>query len=231
MMTIERFSSPQIALGGTEPSAVWAVPHGRRWLEASARRTIEIVLVSLMLIVLVPVLLALAGLVSISSHGPALYRQRRIGRDGRPFTMVKFRSMRADADLEIAKLAPLNDVGAGPLFKIQDDPRVTPVGRWMRKYSLDELPQLLNVLAGSMALVGPRPALPQEVAAYPPHFRRRLVVKPGLTGLWQIGGRSDLSWDESMALDLEYVDRSSLVLDLVILIRTVPAVLGGRGAY
>jgi lipopolysaccharide/colanic/teichoic acid biosynthesis glycosyltransferase len=159
-----------------------------------------------------------------------LYRQERVGLNGRPFTMLKFRSMVVDADSRLDTLRDEN-LGDGLLFKMREDPRVTPVGRWLRRLSLDELPQLLNVLGGSMSLVGPRPPLPSEVARYDNSVRRRLLVKPGLTGLWQISGRSDLPWDEAVRLDLRYVENWSLSLDLLILWKTVRAVLGGSGAY
>ncbi len=185
---------------------------------------------ALLLLVLLPLMLAVAVAVRLDSPGPALFRQRRVGRDGRLFTMYKFRTMREAAEERLAALAD-RDEGAGVLFKIRQDPRVTRTGTLLRRWSLDELPQLLNVARGDMALVGPRPALPQEVARYEADPRRRLAVKPGLTGLWQVSGRSDLSWTETVRLDLRYVDNWSLRLDLAILCRTVGAVLGRRGAY
>ena len=177
-----------------------------------------------------PVLLAIALLVRMTSRGPVLFRQVRVGRDGREFRIVKFRSMYVDAEARLAEVRHLNEHD-GVLFKIRDDPRVTPVGRWLRRFSLDELPQLLNVLAGQMSLVGPRPPLPQEVAAYAADVRRRLAVKPGMTGLWQVSGRSDLPWEEAVRLDLRYVENWSLSLDLVILLRTMTAVVRSSGAY
>ncbi len=183
------------------------------------------------LVLLAPVLLAVALAVRLTSPGPVLFRQKRIGRHGRPFTMHKFRSMYVDAEDRLAEIAHLNTHGGGPLFKIPEDPRVTPVGRFLRRYSLDELPQLLDVLAGSMSLVGPRPPLPDEVAQYEDGVRRRLLVRPGITGLWQVSGRSDLTWEESVRLDLSYVENWSLPLDLSILTRTLHAVVARRGAY
>ncbi|MFT4287775.1 sugar transferase [Nocardioides sp.] len=180
------------------------------------------------LTLLAPVLLALTVLVKLDSAGPALFRQTRVGRDGRTFTMLKFRTMYVDAEQRRAELTSECD---GPLFKVRADPRVTRVGRVLRKFSLDELPQLVNVVAGSMALVGPRPALPAEVSSYDVDPRRRLAVRPGLTGLWQVSGRSDLSWEESVRLDLDYVDNWTLQRDLVIVARTLRAVLSHRGAY
>ncbi|MEU6393239.1 sugar transferase [Streptomyces sp. NPDC046939] len=177
-----------------------------------------------------PVMVVVALLVVADSRGGAVYRQRRVGKDGQEFTIFKFRTMVADADRVRAELADQNE-GAGLLFKMRRDPRVTRVGGVLRKYSLDELPQLFNVLTGSMSLVGPRPPLPEESAAYGPDIRRRLLVKPGLTGLWQISGRSDLPWEEAVRLDLRYVEDWSLALDSVILWKTLRAVLRGQGAY
>ena len=184
----------------------------------------------LLLAVFGPVLLGVALLVRVTSRGPVLFRQVRVGRDGREFRIFKFRSMYVDAEARLAELRHLNEHD-GVLFKIRDDPRVTPVGRWLRRFSLDELPQLLNVVAGQMSLVGPRPPLPAEVAAYAADVRRRLAVKPGMTGLWQVSGRSDLSWEEAVRLDLRYVENWSLSLDLVILLRTMTAVMRSSGAY
>jgi exopolysaccharide biosynthesis polyprenyl glycosylphosphotransferase len=182
------------------------------------------------LLALSPVLLTIAVAVRMSSPGPVLYRQERVGVNGRSFTMLKFRSMAVDADRELEKLRAAN-ISDGLLFKLRDDPRVTPVGRWLRRLSLDELPQLFNVLGGSMSLVGPRPPLPGEVARYDTSVSRRLLVKPGLTGLWQISGRSDLPWEEAVRLDLRYVENWSLALDTKIIWKTFAAVLRARGAY
>ncbi|MFI1002644.1 sugar transferase [Streptomyces galbus] len=185
---------------------------------------------AVLLVLFGPLMLLVATLVLVDSRGGAFYRQRRVGKDGHEFTMLKFRTMVVGADQARARLAALNE-GAGPLFKMRRDPRVTRVGSVLRRYSLDELPQLFNVLTGSMSLVGPRPPLPEECAAYDPDIRRRLLVKPGLTGLWQISGRSDLSWEEAVRLDLRYVEDWSLALDTVILWKTLRAVLYGQGAY
>ena len=176
-------------------------------------------------------MLAIGLVVRYTSPGPALFRQVRVGVAGRHFEMLKFRSMRVDAEQELQNLRTLNEASDGLLFKMRKDPRVTSVGRWLRRFSLDELPQLVNVLRGEMSLVGPRPPLPSEVAQYEDDVRRRLLVKPGITGLWQVKGRSDLSWEESVRLDLYYVENWSPALDAQILWRTATAVLASRGAY
>jgi exopolysaccharide biosynthesis polyprenyl glycosylphosphotransferase len=183
-----------------------------------------------LLLLTLPVLLVVAVAVRATSRGPVLFRQRRVGRAGAEFTMLKFRSMYADAEQRLGDLHALSD-GNDLLFKMRSDPRVTPLGRRLRRFSLDELPQLINVVRGEMSLVGPRPPLPQEVARYAADDARRMLAKPGLTGLWQVSGRSDLSWEESVRLDLRYVDNWSMTLDLLILWKTIRAVLHGPGAY
>jgi exopolysaccharide biosynthesis polyprenyl glycosylphosphotransferase len=183
------------------------------------------------MLVLAPFLLVLIVLIKIDSRGPVFYRQARVGRLGSIFPMLKLRTMHHGADQRVEELRELNEHEGGPMFKIKDDPRVTRVGSVLRRFSLDELPQLWNVLRGQMSLVGPRPPLPQEVAQYPDDVHRRLLVKPGLTGLWQVSGRSDLDWDESVRLDLYYVDNWSFLLDLSLIFRTFLAVVSGRGAY
>ncbi|QES48155.1 glycosyl transferase [Streptomyces venezuelae] len=182
------------------------------------------------LLLLAPVFLGIVAAIRFGSRGPAFYRQRRIGRDGVPFVMWKFRTMVVDADRRKAELAGANE-NDGLMFKMRRDPRVTRVGRLLRRTSLDELPQLLNVLTGHMSLVGPRPPLPEEVAQYDEVELRRLAVRPGMTGLWQISGRSDLSWDETIQLDLQYVDNWSFTSDVDVMGRTFRAVVDGRGAY
>ncbi|WP_342748010.1 sugar transferase [Geodermatophilus tzadiensis] len=186
--------------------------------------------VALVLLAL-PILVGLAVAIRVDSRGPVLFRQTRIGRAGRPFTMMKFRTMVTDAEAHRAELGTRNQNADGLLFKIRKDPRVTRVGQMLRRHSLDELPQLFNVLLGHMSLVGPRPPLPEEVARYDDSVRRRLLVKPGLTGLWQVSGRSDLTWEEAVRLDLRYVENWSLALDLMILWKTLRAVVRGEGAY
>jgi len=181
-------------------------------------------------VVLLPVLLGLALAVKVTSQGPVFFRQERVGRDGQTFSMLKFRSMVVGADQMVDQLADASD-GNGVLFKKKDDPRITSVGRVMRRYSLDELPQLLNVVRGDMSLVGPRPPLPTEVERYGFDMHRRFLVKPGLTGLWQVSGRSDLSWDDSVRIDVRYVENWSLTFDFMILWKTVGAGLRGSGAY
>jgi exopolysaccharide biosynthesis polyprenyl glycosylphosphotransferase len=180
------------------------------------------------LVLLAPLMLVVAIAVRASSPGPVLFRQTRVGKDGVEFTILKFRTMRDDAE---ARKVELVNEGHGLLFKIRQDPRVTRMGVRLRWHSLDELPQLINVLRGHMSLVGPRPPLPEEVARYRDDVRRRLVVRPGMTGLWQVNGRSDLSWEESVRLDLRYIENWSLMLDLQILWKTWSAVAGGAGAY
>jgi exopolysaccharide biosynthesis polyprenyl glycosylphosphotransferase len=182
------------------------------------------------LMVLSPVLVALALVIRLSDDGPALFTQTRVGKDGEPFKIYKFRTMVVDAETRLAELRVQNE-GDGVLFKIRRDPRITAIGVYLRKWSLDELPQLFNVLLGDMSLVGPRPALPDEAARYADHVRRRLVVKPGLTGLWQVSGRSDLTWDESVRLDLRYVENWSFALDLQIIWKTFGVIFMGSGAY
>ena len=183
------------------------------------------------LLLFAPLMIGVALAIRLTSRGPALFRQTRIGAQGKPFTIFKFRSMYADAEARLDSLQALNERGEGLLFKIRQDPRVTPVGRFLRRYSIDELPQLINVLKGDMSLVGPRPPLPQEVALYGDDVRRRLLVRPGVTGLWQVSGRSDLEWVESVRLDLRYVENWSLIYDFEILWKTFYAVLRGSGAY
>jgi exopolysaccharide biosynthesis polyprenyl glycosylphosphotransferase len=182
------------------------------------------------LLLIAPLLLLIAAAIKIDSRGPVFFRQRRVGQDGEEFRVFKFRTMFVDAEDRLNELRHLNE-GDGLLFKMRNDPRVTPVGRLLRRYSLDELPQLLNVLTGEMSLVGPRPPLPSEVALYDGDVARRLLVKPGITGLWQVSGRSDLSWEDGIRLDLYYVENWSLTTDLAIMWKTLGAVARARGAY
>lgn len=194
------------------------------------KRLTDIFLSSILILVLSPVLLVVSLAVKLDSRGPLIFRQERIGQNGQSFKMLKFRSMVVDAELKLAALLEQSE-GNGVLFKMKDDPRVTSVGRFIRRFSLDELPQLFNVLKGDMSLVGPRPPLPAEVEAYEGWVHRRLLVKPGITGLWQVSGRSNLSWDDSVRLDLYYVENWSLMGDFIILYRTIRAVVASDGAY
>jgi exopolysaccharide biosynthesis polyprenyl glycosylphosphotransferase len=194
-----------------------------------AKRAVDLIVSALALILLSPLLLIIAILVRLTSPGPILYRQTRCGLNGRRFTLYKFRSMVANADELRANLDSLNEL-EGPAFKMKNDPRCTPLGRWLRKFSLDELPQLWNVLIGEMSFVGPRPPLPQEVEMYAPWQRRRLRMRPGLTCLWTLEGRNRLSFDRLVQFDLAYIDNWSLWLDLKIFLKTIPHVALGRGA-
>ena len=196
----------------------------------AGKRVLDLVGASIALLFFAPVVLIATIALRLDSRGAALYKSKRIGKNGREFTFYKLRSMHTGADAERALLMHLNEVD-GPVFKLRRDPRVTRVGQFLRSSSIDELPQLFNVLKGDMSLVGPRPPLPEEVDKYEAWQRRRLDVKPGITCLWQISGRSRLGFDEWMRLDLEYIRRQSLATDLRILVRTVPAVLSREGAY
>jgi exopolysaccharide biosynthesis polyprenyl glycosylphosphotransferase len=204
-------------------------PPNHHLVSVLVKSLLDRVLAASALLVLAPLMLVIAAAVRLTSPGPAVFRQERTGRDGKPFTMLKFRTMVVDAEERLADLRLYNE-GAGPLFKLANDPRITPVGRVLRRTSLDELPQLLNVLRGDMSLVGPRPALPKETEAYSEWVWRRLHVRPGLTGLWQVSGRSQLTWEESIRIDLEYVNNWNLRLDLRILARTLRAVVARDGA-
>lgn len=195
-----------------------------------AKRAFDLVGASLLLLIGAIPMLIVAAVIKLQDGGPVLYTHRRVGRQQRAFRMYKFRSMIPQADQERIELDEANE-SDGLLFKIKDDPRITPFGRFIRRFSIDETPQLFNVLRGEMSLVGPRPPLPDEVARYDEDVHRRLLIRPGLTGLWQVSGRSDLSWSESVRLDLYYVDNWSLTSDLVILLKTVRAVFLRRGAY
>ncbi|MGN6409147.1 MAG: sugar transferase [Curtobacterium sp.] len=194
------------------------------------KRALDVVGAGLGLLLLAPVFAVIALVIRADDRGPVFFRQTRVGRDGQEFSILKFRTMCVDAEARMAALEQANE-GAGPLFKMKQDPRITRVGAFLRRTSLDELPQLWNVLTGSMSLVGPRPALPREVALYEDFADRRLLVTPGITGLWQVSGRSDLDWADGVRLDLHYVENWSFVHDVVILARTIPSVLRSRGAY
>jgi exopolysaccharide biosynthesis polyprenyl glycosylphosphotransferase len=197
-----------------------------RWI----KRTWDAAGAAVLLLLASPVMALVALAIKIEDGGPVLFRQTRVGLRGEDFQCLKFRSMVMDAEARLAELAAANE-GSGPLFKMTQDPRITNVGRFIRRFSLDELPQLWNALRGDMSLVGPRPALPSEVAQYDSDTRRRLDVRPGLTGLWQVSGRSNLSWEDTVRLDLYYVDNWSLIQDVMILFRTAKAIVGSSGAY
>lgn len=213
-----RYTDPQRGLLAAPPRLLFA------------KRALDVLGSALLLLVMLPLLLLTAIAVWGTSAGPVLYVQERIGRAGRPFRVFKFRSMYRDAEERRADYVDLNEV-SGPVFKIRRDPRVTPVGRVIRKLSIDELPQLFNVLKGEMSLVGPRPPLPEEYERYTGHESQRLLVKPGLTCIWQVSGRSDIAFDEWVAMDLLYIESWSPRLDFALILRTIPAVLSGRGAY
>ena len=199
-------------------------------LGRAAKRALDIVISVPLLVLLSPLLAALALAVKLGDGGPVLYRWRVVGRGGQPFTSYKFRSMVVNADELKAALEAANEM-SGPVFKMRDDPRVTGLGRFLRRYSLDELPELWSVLVGDMSLVGPRPPLQSEYARFTDRQRAKLAVKPGITCLWQVSGRNEITdFDEWLRLDLEYIERWSLRLDVAILLRTIPAVLSGRGA-
>ncbi len=198
--------------------------------QLAAKRMLDVIGASLALLILSPVLLVAAIAVKLSSPGPVFYVSDRVGKDGETFRFAKFRSMRSDAEYEKPRLVELNEA-TGPIFKVRDDPRMTKVGRVLRKLSIDEMPQLLHVLSGKMSLVGPRPPLPEEVVTYSELEWQRLLVKPGITCIWQVSGRSDLDFDTWVQMDIQYIEEWTATGDLRLLLRTVPAVLSGRGAY
>ena len=199
--------------------------------DALVRRSWDLTAAACGLLLLAPLWLALALAIKLQDGGPVLYWQQRIGYRGRLFAFPKFRSMRVDADQILQQMIAANQHADPRTFKLRDDPRITPVGRWMRRFSLDEVPQLWCVLRGDMTLVGPRPPLPREVVLYGLDARQRLEAMPGLTCIWQISGRSEIAFPEQLQMDLDYIRRRSLGLDLHLLARTIPAVLFGRGAY
>ena len=195
------------------------------------KRLMDIVLSILAILVFSPVFLLTGLLIKITSPGPIIFSQVRVGRYGRHFKFYKFRSMYIDAEARKAELMKLNESGDGVIFKMKRDPRITPVGRFIRKFSIDELPQLFNVLLGDMSLVGPRPPLPSEVRTYTLEERKRLNITPGITCLWQVSGRSELPFSKQIALDKEYIASRSAWKDFLILLKTIPAILTGRGAW
>jgi lipopolysaccharide/colanic/teichoic acid biosynthesis glycosyltransferase len=198
---------------------------------AGLKRGLDVSLAMLVLVALSPLLLLVALAIRLESSGPILFHQVRVGYRGQPFKFWKFRSMYPDAEQRLRQLEHANEMQGGVLFKMKKDPRITRVGRFIRKFSIDELPQLWNVLNGDMTLVGPRPALPHEVARYSVSDRERLDAKPGLTCIWQVSGRSDIPFEQQVKLDLRYIYFKSLKQDMKILLQTIPAVFTGRGAY
>ena len=235
MSSVSRLQSPPMdqdvpsaARSRLAPDWQFALPDS--WSYRFGKRVFDVVLALCGLTLLLPLLPVVIALIKLDSPGPIVFAQRRVGRGGRLFTCYKFRSMIESAESMKAELAALNEA-SGPAFKIRDDPRITRVGAFLRRSSLDEVPQLLNILRGQMSLVGPRPQIPAEVELYEPWHRRRLEVKPGITCLWQIAGRSHIGFDEWMRLDLDYLRRRSLRLDLWIVLHTLPAVIARKGAY
>jgi exopolysaccharide biosynthesis polyprenyl glycosylphosphotransferase len=195
------------------------------------KRVFDVIASALFLLCFSPLFLLIAALIKLEDGGPAFFSQKRVGRFGREFKMWKFRSMCLDAEARVKDLLVQNQHAEGVTFKIKNDPRITEVGKWLRKFSLDELPQFFNVLIGDMSLVGPRPPVPREVALYTLADRRRLLVAPGITCFWQIGGRSEIDFSGQVQLDVRYIESQSFWLDLKILLKTIPAVLNGKGAY
>lgn len=226
----------QLSLGGVDVEAINGIPlisvkqSALIGFNYTLKRAVDLLLAGVAMLLLAPLGLAVALAIRLDSPGPVLFRQERAGRHGKPFQVYKFRSMYQDAEAQLEKLRAHNEA-AGPLFKMRDDPRRTRVGRFIRATSIDELPQAINVLRGEMSIVGPRPGLLSEVAQYQDWHRKRLEVLPGITGLWQVSGRSDLTFDEMVMLDIFYAENWSLTLDLRIMLRTVPQVIFGDGAY
>ena len=195
------------------------------------KRLLDIFVSLAMILLLSPIFIITGILIKLESKGSVIYRQVRVGKDGRHFTFYKFRSMYVDADVRRAQILSQNESSDGVIFKMKHDPRITRVGRFIRKYSIDELPQLFNVFEGSMSLVGPRPPLPSEVAQYTLDERKRLHIKPGITCIWQISGRSDIPFKQQVQLDEQYIKNHSVLKDIVILLKTIPAIITGKGAY
>ena len=226
----------QLSLGGVDVESINGIPlisikqTTLRGFNQALKRAFDLVATVIVLIPQIPIWGIVALAIKLDTPGPVFFRQARAGRHGNPFTVYKFRSMRVDAEAMLDQLKDRNEI-AGPMFKIRDDPRRTRVGRFIRRFSIDELPQFINVLRGEMSLVGPRPALLGEVAQYQDWHRKRLAVRPGISGLWQVSGRSDLSFDEMALLDIYYTENWSFGLDIRILLRTIPQVLFGDGAY
>jgi exopolysaccharide biosynthesis polyprenyl glycosylphosphotransferase len=230
----EHYTAIQNPLGRWRASfhVLWRRIMWRLFLNGAqtGKRVLDVVLSFIALVLLAPLFLLIAICIKLEDRGPVFFSQKRVGKDGREFKMHKFRSMCMDAEARLAEILKANQHKQGVTFKMKDDPRLTKAGKWLRKFSLDEFPQFYNVLVGEMSLVGPRPPLPREVKLYTLADRRRLAVKPGLTCLWQIGGRSDIDFSGQVKLDVEYIESQSFWVDIKILAKTVPAVLLGKGA-
>jgi len=234
LLLLRRYGADQRPLGRLFLNLHLEIQRARaEWLAHGAaiiKRTVDILISFICLALLSPLFGLIALLVWLEDGGPIFFSQTRVGQFGRHFKMYKFRSMCLDAEQRLKELLARNRHKEGVTFKIQDDPRITRTGKWLRKFSFDELPQLCNVLIGNMSLVGPRPPLPREVEKYSPAHRRRLAIKPGITCIWQISGRSEIDFSGQVQLDVNYIETQSLWMDLKILARTVPAVLSGKGA-
>ena len=215
-------------LGGRGKMVVWRISVATTYF---VKRMLDIVVSLAMIILLIPLFVVVAILIKCESKGGVIYRQIRVGKDGRHFNFYKFRSMFVDAEKRKSQILGQNESSDGVIFKMKKDPRITRVGRFIRKYSIDELPQLFNVLEGSMSLVGPRPPLPTEVAQYTLDERKRLHIKPGITCIWQVSGRSDIPFKKQVLLDEQYIKNHGLLKDIAILLKTIPAILTGKGAY
>ena len=214
--------------GGRGKMVVWRISVATTYF---VKRMLDIVVSLVMIILLIPLFVVVAILIKCESKGGVIYRQIRVGKDGRHFNFYKFRSMFVDAEKRKSQILGQNESSDGVIFKMKKDPRITRVGRFIRKYSIDELPQLFNVLEGSMSLVGPRPPLPTEVAQYTLDERKRLHIKPGITCIWQVSGRSDIPFKKQVLLDEQYIKNHGLLKDIAILLKTIPAILTGKGAY
>ena len=214
--------------GGRGKMVVWRISVATTYF---VKRMLDIVVSLAMIILLIPLFVVVAILIKCESKGGVIYRQIRVGKDGRHFNFYKFRSMFVDAEKRKSQILGQNESSDGVIFKMKKDPRITRVGRFIRKYSIDELPQLFNVLEGSMSLVGPRPPLPTEVAQYTLDERKRLHIKPGITCIWQVSGRSDIPFKKQVLLDEQYIKNHGLLKDIAILLKTIPAILTGKGAY
>lgn len=224
---VQKVRTPRFLRGRTK-MVVWRASVATAYF---VKRILDIFVSLSMIIFLIPLFLIVAILIKLESKGPVIYRQIRVGKDGQHFNFYKFRSMFVDAEKAKLQMLDKNDSSDGVIFKMKHDPRITRVGRFIRKYSIDELPQFFNVLEGSMSLVGPRPPLPMEVAQYTLDERKRLHIKPGITCIWQVSGRSDIPFKKQVLLDEQYIKNHGLLKDIAILLKTIPAIVTGKGAY